>query len=314
MARVCFGRPNAWQLALPTRLETPSDVLLFNPKCPRSVSGMRPAFSPGRATGRRAALIFLVALVLATAASQVGMAAKTGKVITLGESLSKAQREEMLTYFKAKDDDKVYTITEKDTDEAMKGIIDDVGPGIAGAYSSTALACRDLGDGLNITTRNISLITPSMYAMALVTAGIGDATMIVSGPFDSSALGTSAMAGVFKTWEIAPCESGETTNGRQRLALEQLALTADIGQAISAPGGTDGVQKAANVVLETQKTIVTDKLKKQADVDAALLEQERAQGIVIPAELRPKLVDLFVRLAKADIDWSTFSAGWTIEY
>jgi uncharacterized protein YpuA (DUF1002 family) len=266
-------------------------------------------------TGRRAALVVLVALIVATTLSQVGMAAKNGKVITLGVSLSDEQRTEMLDYFKAKDDDKIVTITEKDTDEAMRGILDNVGQGITGAYSSTALTCRDLGDGLDVTTRNITLITPSMYAMALVTAGIGDATLVVSGPFDSAALGTTAMAGVFITWDLAPCESGDTSKERQRLALEQLALAAGIGQAISStPGGTDGVQPAADVILETQKTIVTDKLKKEADIDAALLDQERVQGIAIPPDLRVELVDLFVRLAKADIDWSTFSAGWTIEY
>jgi uncharacterized protein YpuA (DUF1002 family) len=275
---------------------------------------MRPAQLSPRRQGRRAALLFFVTLLLATAASQVGMAAKSGKVITLGESLSDAQRKEMLQYFSAKSDDKVYTITEKDTNEAMKGILDNVGQGVTGAYSSTALTCRDLGEGLDVATRNISLVTPSMYAMALVTAGIGDATLIVSGPFDSAALGLSAMTGVFKTWDIAPCTSGNTSKERQRLALEQLALVADIGQAISAPGLTDGVQPAADVILETQKTIVTNKLTKSADIDAALLAQEQAKGIVIPADLRPKVVDLFVRLAKTNIDWSTFSAGWTIEY
>src|SRR5262249_27338363 len=80
------------------------------------------------------------------------------------------------------------------------------------------------------------------------------------------------------------------------------------------PGLTDGVQPAADVILETQKTIVTNKLKKDADIDAALLAQEQAKGIAIPADLRPKVIDLFVRLAKTDIDWSTFSAGWKIEY
>jgi uncharacterized protein YpuA (DUF1002 family) len=275
---------------------------------------MRPAVSPAQSKGRRAALLFVVVLVLATAASQVSLAAKTGKVITLGESLSDAQRQEMLAYFKAGSNDKVVTVTEADTDEAMKGILDDVGGAVSGAYSSTALTCRELGDGLDVTTRNINLITPSMYAMALVTAGIGDATLIVSGPSDSTALGTTAMAGVFLTWDLAKCASGDTTKERQRLALEQLALTADIGQAISTdPDRRNGVQPAAEAILDTQKVIVTDRLSKSSDIDDALRKQERVSGITIPVELRSKLVDLFVRLAKADIDWSTFSAGWEIK-
>ncbi|MEA2510860.1 MAG: hypothetical protein QOJ59_347 [Thermomicrobiales bacterium] len=275
---------------------------------------MRPAPSLARTKGQRIALLLLVALLLATVGGQTGIAAETGKVITLGESLNAEQRREMLDYFKSGDDDVVLTVTQQETVEAMQGVLDGVGGPVTGAYSSTALTCRNLGDGLDITTRNITLITPSMYAMALVTAGLGDATLVVSAPFDTSALGTSAMTGVFKTWEIAPCASGHTTKSRQRLALEQLALAAAIGQAISTGGGTDGVQPAANVVLETQKTIVTEKLKKEADIDAALRREEQSEGIEIPGDLRQKLVDLFVRLGKANIDWSTFAAGWTIEY
>src|SRR5258708_4540160 len=109
---------------------------------------MRPAQSSARTKGMRAALLFLVVLILATAASQVGMAAKSGRVITLGASLSDAQRTEMLSFFKAGNNDKVITITEKETDDAMKGVLDAVGGTVTGAYSSTALTCRELGDGL----------------------------------------------------------------------------------------------------------------------------------------------------------------------
>lgn len=276
---------------------------------------MRPALFPGQNKGRQAVLLFFVALILVGAASRVGLAQTTGKVITLGENLSPEQREEMLKYFKAKDEDKIYTISGADTDEALKGIIEDnTGQTATGAFSSTALTCRDLGDGLTVSTRNISFVTPSMYAMALVTAGIGDANLLVSGPFNMSAAGTAAMAGVFIAWQTAPCESGDTSKARQRLALEQLALTSDIGTALSSPNTNDAVQVVSDVILETQKTIVTDKLKKKSDIDAALLDQERAKGVVFPADLRQDLVNLFVRLVEADIDWSTFSAGWTIKY
>jgi uncharacterized protein YpuA (DUF1002 family) len=276
----------------------------------------RPADRPRQSIHTFHVLARLAVALAAVAALAFGasLSAKTTKTITLGESLNADQKRELLGYFKAGADDKVITITEKDTDEAMQGILDGLGQGLSGAYSSTALTCRELGDGLDVTTRAITLVTPSMYAMALVTAGIGDAKLVVAAPELAPAAGLTAMAGVFKTWEIAPCDSGHTTKTRQRLALEQLALAADIGQALSTPGLTDGVQPAADVILETQKTIVTDKLTKQADIDAALLAQEQTKGIVIPADLRSKLVDLFIRLTKADIDWSTFSAGWEITW
>jgi hypothetical protein len=123
----------------------------------------------------------------------------------------------------------------------------------------------------------------------------------------------TALAGIFKTWEIAPCTSGNTTPERQQLALQELAIATAIGEYLVAVGVLDGVQRSGNVVLETQKTIVTEMLTNAADIDAAIAAQELAQGILIPLDLRAQLVDMMTRLAAQDIDWSTFSAGWTIE-
>jgi uncharacterized protein YpuA (DUF1002 family) len=262
-------------------------------------------------TGHRIAAILVVVALFAALFSTVSYAAGSKKTITLGESLSDPQKQELLDYFGAKSSDKVITVTAADTEKAMKGIIETA---FTGAFSSTALTCRDLGDGLDVTTRNIYVVTPSMFAMALVTAGIGDANLVVAAPNDAQAQGMTALTGVFKTWEIAPCDSGQTNKDRQHLALEELALTADIGNSLIAVGIPAGVQLASNVVLESQKTIVIEHLTKADEITGAINAQEAAFGITIPDDQRAKLVDLFVRLAKEKIDWSTFSAGWTIEY
>jgi uncharacterized protein YpuA (DUF1002 family) len=257
-------------------------------------------------------VVLMLLLAIALTAGPSNLAAKSGKTITLGESLTPDQKRELLDYFKAEPDDAIYVITEADTDRAMRGIVD-LGPsGPLGAYSSTALTCRELGDGLDVTTRNITLVTPSMYAMALVTAGIGDARLVVAAPSQAPALGLTALAGVFLTWDKAPCDSGNTSSKRQRLALEELALTAKIGQALVAQGLPDGVQRASDLVLDLQKTIVTDRLKKEPEIERVLSQLEQAQGITIPPDLRADLMKLMLRLATAKIDWSTFSAGWEI--
>jgi len=257
------------------------------------------------------ALAVVVVALLTPLVVNLTRAANPGQTITLGESLSDPQKQELLDLFKAKPDDRVLVISVADTISAMAGISQ--APIVSSAYSSTALKCRDLGDGLDVTTYNITSVTPDLYAIALVTAGIGDATLVVAAPSDAPAGGMTALAGIFKTWDIAPCASGQTTKARQKLALEELALATAIGQSLEVTGVVDGTLRAGNVILETQKTIVTSKLKDQADIDAAVAAQETAQGITIPAELRAQLVDMLTRLAAEKIDWSTFSAGWTIE-
>lgn len=263
--------------------------------------------SRARAVLAVSGLVVLLAGLLAHA----GFAAEKGKTITLGESLNDAQRTELLDIFDAESNDRVITITTAETVKAMEGIFP---PGsINSAYSSAALTCRDLGDGLDVTTRNITVVTPDLYAIALVTAGIGDGMLVVAAPASAPAQGMTALAGVFKTWDLAPCESGNTTKSRQRLALEQLAVASEIGQALIVAGLPDGVQRAGNVVLEAQKTIVTERLTKREEIEAAILAQEQIQGVTVAPELHAKLVDVMVRLAKEEIDWSTFAAGWTIE-
>lgn len=277
---------------------------------------MRSAQSRGITRGKVATFLMLAALILSAIAVQVGTAANSGKIIVLGESLSADDRSEMLNYFNAQPEDQIITITVAETNQAMSGVLNALGS-YDGVYSSTALTCLDLGDGLFVTTRAITPVTPSMYAMALVTAGIGDAQLVVSGPQNSSAYGTSAMAGVMKTLEIAPCDSGSTTKARRQLAIEQLALTVQIGQALGTTttgNPNDGIKPAADIILETQKTIVTEKLTKKSDIDKALSAQEKVAGVAFPSELRGQLIDLYVRLVKAKIDWSTFSAGWEISY
>ena len=272
------------------------------------------ASRPGRCAclNTRVAMGIAVVLLLFAAGFPFdGRAAEKGQTITLGESLNDFQRTELLDFFKTESDDRVITITVSDTLEAMAGI--SMAGTISSAYSSTALKCRDLGDGLDVTTRNITVVTPDLYAIALVTAGIGDATLVVAAPVDLSAQGMTALAGIFKTWNLAPCTSGNTNADRQRLALEQIAIAAAIGQYLTATGIADGVQRAGNVVLEAQKNIVTERLREPADIDAAITAQEQIQGVAIPSDLRAQLVDLMTRLAREKIDWSTFSAGWTIE-
>ena len=279
---------------------------------------MRPSLSVARVWSRPKRAVALLGLfaLLASLLAQGGLAQEQpqGKTITLGESLTDPQRQELLDYFEADaDDDTIETVTNADTVEAMQGIFDMTG--ITTAFSSTALTCRTLGDGLDVTTRNIQTVTPALYAMALVTAGIGDADLVVAAPIDLPGVtGLTALTGVFKTWDVAPCESGDTSADRQRLALEELTLTVTIGLSLYATGSPDGIQRASVVVLETQKAIVIQGLKEEGAIDAALAAEEANQGVTIAPEQRDQLVDMFVRLAAEEIDWSTFAAGWTIEY
>jgi hypothetical protein len=208
----------------------------------------------------------------------------------------------------AKEGAEVDVITVADTQKAMENVI--TGFSLSSAFSSAALTCRPLGDGLDVTTINITQITPAMFAMALVTAGVGDATLTVAAPASAPAQGMTALTGIFQAWDKVSCESAQTTKARQQLALRELALTVEISTAI----GEAQTGYAGAFVIDTQRNIVTNKFKSRDEITAAIVQQEGIYGFTVPEPSRTKLIDLMVDLAGEKIDWSTFAAGWTIEY
>ena len=261
----------------------------------------------GAPARRLLAVMAIIALVSGMLAS-AGAAQDGGKTIMIGESNIEEERQELLGYFDASSDDKVEIVTVDQTQRAMASVID--GYSLTTAFSSTALSCRELGDGLDVTTINITKITPAMYAMALVTAGVGDATLIVAAPAAKAAEGMTALAGIFESWKKNPCESSQTTEERQQLALEQLAITVDISNAI----GEGNTNFAGNFVIEVQRNVVIEGARSEDEIEAIVSNQENLFGFQVPGAQREALVNMMVKLAKLKIDWSTFAAGWTIEY
>ena len=235
------------------------------------------------------------------------LAADPGRMITIGESNTAAQRDELLAYFRAGDDDSISDVTLADTQRAMDGIIDV--SDITSAYSSTALTCRPVGTGLEVTTRNIEVVPPALYAMALATAGIHDATLVVAAPDDAPAEGMTALTGVFQAWDIAPCGGASLDPERQALALEELTLAMRIGEGL---GDAAGPEDATALLLVIQQAIIVDDPEGRAGLVDAIEDQERATGIQVSDAERDELVDLMARLASERIEWGSFSEGWQL--
>lgn len=256
---------------------------------------------------RPMALLVVVFLGLSLAPAMPA-AADTNRIITLGESNTEGQRAELLGFFNATPEDIVATVTVAETRQAMAGVFDM--PPINSAYSSTALTCEPPGSGLDVTTSNIEVVSADLFAMALLTAGIDDATLVVAAPSDAPALGMTAMAGVFSTFEMAPCRLGSTNPIRQALALEQLGLTASIGRVLGIEGG---MRRTADIVLATQRTVVASDQVDADTVTALLTVEETTQQLELPEPQRAAMVELLTRLASSDFAWGDFSAGWTID-
>ena len=67
------------------------------------------------------------------------------------------------------------------------------------SLSSVVIVQREEGNGLNLSTTNITYCTVGMYKNALTTAGVTDADIIVAGPTGIS--GTAALVGILKAYQ-----------------------------------------------------------------------------------------------------------------
>lgn len=101
------------------------------------------------------------------------------------------------------------------------------------SVSCVYVEIRPAGSGLEVTTSsNITYFTPEMYISALTTAGVKDAKVIVSAPFEVS--GTGALAGIYYAYENI---TGQTMAELSRdVSTQELTVTGDLAESI---GGLD---------------------------------------------------------------------------
>lgn len=161
------------------------------------------------------------------------------------------------------------------------------------AYSSILLTPREKGQGISITTHNISYCTVEMYQNALITAGVSDVNLVVAGPTNIS--GTAALVSAMKAYEIM---TGETLSEQSvDAANNELVLTGEVGQEIG--DSTKAVELIAalkNEVFANGKD-VTDQ-----EIQDALDRICQEMGITLDDATRQEIIDLIKKIASTDFD------------
>ena len=249
-------------------------------------------------------ILAILSIIVPTLPRSVG-ASEQQRIVALGESNNEVQRGEVLGFLQATDSDQFVTVTVDETVRSMEGVFDV--SGVDTAYSSTSLTCPAKGSGIDVMTRNIEIIPPELYALALLTAGMSDVQLAVAAPNDAPALGMTAMTGVFKTWEMEPCSDSGSDPLRRQLALEELALIADIGQE---PGA---VRQTTLVVLDAQREIIGKQITAD-ELDAIVTARSEAAGLDLNGEDQAEIVDFLSRLSRAEINWGPYTSGWSTRY
>lgn len=219
-------------------------------------------------------------------------------IVVYGANLSETEKESVKKSLKVNEEPEVEEITVSGQDLA-KYIKDSNSS--SRMYSSAKITRKNAGEGLVIeivTPSNITQVTSEMYANAMLTAGIEDATVQVAAP--KAVTGHSALVGIYKAYEVTTGEKLDTD--RTDVANDELSVATTLTQS----AGVDDA-KVAELLTEIKKEIAESKPTSKEEVEKIVQEQLNKLEINLSDKDRQLLVDLMDKISKLDIDFGKWS-------
>lgn len=161
------------------------------------------------------------------------------------------------------------------------------------SLSSIVIVERKDGNGINISTNNISYCTVGMYKNALATAGIKDADIIVAAPTAIS--GTAALVGIFKAYK--EMTGDEIDEDNIDTALHELVLTGNLESANNAD--SDEVEA---LIAYVKQAVVEHDMSDEGEIREAIAEGCEKFNVVLTEEEINQIVELMKKINELDLD------------
>lgn len=237
-------------------------------------------------------LIPLLVLMLSLSSVTFADVAEGDKIITLGENLTNEQKEQILSELGATETTQVITVSNQEEHKYLGNLLPKATIGTR-AISSSAITYTKAGSGLDVTTNNINWVTDEMYLNALITAGVKDADIQVTAPFNVS--GTAALTGLIKAYEVS---TGDVIpEDVKQAANEEMIQTAKLGDQI-------GAENASALFAKIKEKIAENSPQTDAELREIILQAAQELGLTLTDEQIQLLMDVFNKLKELNIDWN----------
>ena len=212
-------------------------------------------------------------------------------VVTLGENLTAEQKKLLLAEMDAPDNVDIVTVTNEEEHNYLDGKV--ASRLIATkAISSSSITIAKSGSGINVKTKNITWVTDDMYKNALATAGIKDADIYVTAPFEVS--GTAALTGLIKAYEVST--DTKISEEQKQAANEEMVETAKLGDEI-------GTEEATTLVETIKEEIAANPPENDEELRTIIIKAADQININLTDVQIQSLMDLFNKLQELGIDW-----------
>ncbi len=241
-------------------------------------------------------VVSLLACVISPVAAEDVIDEKNGlPIVVYGGNLTDEQKAQTKELLELSDTETVeeYTVTGEDLANYIGGNAN------SRMFSSAKITIEDTG-GLDvsiITPENITEVTNEMYANALLTAGVENATVLVASPV--AVTGHSALTGIYKAYDV---QGVELDKERMELANEELGLATDL---VKNAGLTQ--EQVSNLITEIKQAIAEQNPATVEDVERIVQEQLDKLNITLSEEYKQLLIDLFDKMRHLNIDFGQVS-------
>ncbi|WP_424955118.1 DUF1002 domain-containing protein [Jeotgalibacillus salarius] len=218
-------------------------------------------------------------------------------ILVLGGNLDEAQKQEVREMLGVDDPEMVeeVTVTGEDLVRYIEGE-----DSRARMFSSAKITRQDEGHGLvieRVNPENITQVTDTMYANALLTAGIENADVEIASPVKVS--GHSALTGIYKAYEVS---GEELDTARLEVANDELNLATDLAE----EEGIDQ-EKVSELLAEIKQAIAEQNPATREDIEQIINEQLSNLEINLSEEDRQRLTDLFDQMRNLNINFDNVS-------
>ncbi len=215
--------------------------------------------------------------------------------LALGANLTAEQKNAVLGFMGINPQDlgsyRVATVTNEEEHQYLDGYLDAATIGTR-ALSSVVIVKRDKGDGIRISTKNISYCTIGMYKNALATAGLADADVIVAAPFPIS--GTAALIGAMKAY--ADMEDTKVDKETLDAAMNEIVVTGELNESLG-----DDVQTEEFMAYVKQQ-VLENGLQDSYGIQDVIADASKKFGIALDDNETAKVSALMEKIGSLDID------------
>ena len=228
---------------------------------------------------------------------------RQGEILSFGSSLNQREEAALRDYFGVSDEMEAIYV---DNETAIKQLglapdaLDDYK---AGWYSSAYVKLTDQG-GINVSSKNVSLVTNEMFANALITSGILNCEVIVSAPF--MVTGESALAGILAGAEEIMGESLSEEN--KIVAKEEIDTTLEIADEIlnnpdnEINSSSDSSTVASGIINDIKQQVIKDS-PNSTQIEQIIVNVTNNYGVDLSEESTERIANLMEDVNKLDIDY-----------